>query len=101
MAKDQGAFPTNLRQRTPMRSGQGEPPAKGFNLVDWFASLPKFAAEVRAEGRKVTWTTWKETWITSVMVGIMVVVASLFFFTVDAGFGSAMGWILKLGNTGQ
>jgi len=52
---------------------------------------------VRAEGRKVTWTTWKETWITSVMVGIMVVVASLFFFLVDAVFSFLTSHLIKFG----
>jgi preprotein translocase subunit SecE len=96
MAKDQGAIPTTLRQRTPLRvtpTADG-PPKKPFNIV-------QFAREVRAEGRKVTWTTWKETWITSVMVGIMVVVAALFFFSVDFLFGIGMNQILKLGTGGQ
>ena len=103
MAKDQGAFPTTMRPRTPLRTGRGasEPPRKGFNLADWFAGLPKFAAEVRAEARKVTWTSWKETLITSVMVGIMVVMAALFFFGVDALFGFTMQQILKFGTPGQ
>ena len=97
MAKDQGAIPTTLRPRTPSRVGSGalaEPPKKR-------TSLAQFAREVRAEARKVTWTTWKETWITSVMVGIMVVVASLFFFAIDTVFSFGMDWVLKLGNLGS
>ena len=30
------------------------------------------------------------------MVGIMVVVTALFFFSVDGAFGLAMNWVLKL-----
>jgi len=96
MAKDQGAIPTTLRPRTPLRTSpvaEG-PPKKPFDVV-------QFAREVRTEARKVTWTSWKETWITSVMVGIMVVLASLFFFLIDAGFGFVMNYVLKLGNLGQ
>ena len=98
MAKDQGAIQTNLRPRgAPKPSARAavaaEAPKKPFNLV-------QFYREVRAEARKVTWTSWKETWITSVMVGIMVVVTSLFFFTVDGAFGLAMDQILKLGSAG-
>jgi preprotein translocase subunit SecE len=94
MAKDQGAIPTTIRPRgAPKPSARAavvaEPPKKPFNLV-------KFYNEVRAEARKVTWTSWKETWITSVMVGIMVVVTSLFFFMVDGVFGLAMNWVLKV-----
>ena len=61
----------------------------------------QFYNEVRAEARKITWTTWKETWITSVMVGIMVVVAALFLFGVDALFSFGMTQVLKLGNLGS
>ncbi len=94
MAKDQGAVQTNLRPRgAPRPSARAaviaEAPKKPFNPV-------KFYNEVRAEARKVTWTSWKETWITSVMVGIMVVVTALFFFSVDGVFGIAMNWVLKL-----
>ena len=94
MAKDQGAIPTTIRPRNaPKPSARAvvaaEPPKKPFNLV-------KFYNEVRAEARKVTWTSWKETWITSVMVGIMVVVTALFFFSVDGLFGIAMNWVLKV-----
>jgi preprotein translocase subunit SecE len=52
-------------------------------------SIPEFFRQVRAEGRKITWTSWKETWITSIMVFIMVIMAALFFLLVD--------WILSNG----
>ena len=48
-------------------------------------SIPQFISQVRAEGRKIVWPTRKETWITSVMVFIMVVVATVFFAVVDFG----------------
>jgi preprotein translocase subunit SecE len=98
MAKDQGPFPTAIRPRSVRgATTASEPPRKGVNIVDWINSLPRFAREVRAEARKITWTSWKETWITSVMVGIMVVAAALFFFGVDALFGFVMRWFLKFG----
>ena len=59
-------------------------------------SLPQFAREVRAEARKVTWTSRRETWITSVMVAIMVVVAMVFFWLVDAGVSFSVNQILKV-----
>ena len=65
-------------------------------LVDWFANLPTFFREVRVEARKITWTSWKETWITSVMVGIMVVTTAIFFLVVDWGLGLLVQQILKL-----
>jgi preprotein translocase subunit SecE len=90
MAKDQGAIPTSLRPRSAVRPVAAEPPKKRF-------SLPQFFREVRAEARKVTWTTWRETWVTSVMVGLMVVLTALFFFGVDATFSFLMNQILKFG----
>ena len=60
----------------------------------------QFFREVRAEARKVTWTSWKETWITSVMVGIMVILTALFFFGVDWILGLGISGVLKLANAG-
>ena len=98
MAKDQApSAPLSGRAgRNIGRGPKGKPPARagGARLVE--ASPPKprtspveFFREVRAEARKITWTSWKETWITSVMVVIMVILTALFFFGVD--------WILSIG----
>ena len=43
----------------------------------------KFLQEVRSETAKVTWPTRRETTITTIMVFIMVAVASVFFFAAD------------------
>ena len=43
-----------------------------------------FVQDVRAEATKVTWPTRRELVISTVMVVIMVVVASMFFLSVDA-----------------
>ena len=43
----------------------------------------KFLQEVRAETEKVTWPTRRETAITTVMVFIMVLIASVFFLAAD------------------
>jgi preprotein translocase subunit SecE len=51
--------------------------SKGINPV-------RLASEVRQEARKVTWTSWRETLITTIMVFIMVTLAALFFFGVDS-----------------
>jgi len=89
MAKDQAATPTSLRPRGQNRAAPvADAPKQPFDPV-------KFFREVRAEARKVTWTTWKETWITSVMVGIMVVATSLFFFAVDGAFSFLTNLALK------
>ncbi len=51
-----------------------------------------FIQEVRQEVSKVTWPAWKEVWITTMMVLIMVALASIFFLMVD----QAISWIVRL-----
>ena len=63
-------------------------------------SIAQFAREVRAEVRKITWTSRRETWITSVMVAIMVVFAALFFYVVDFVLRVGVSQLLKLANAG-
>ena len=101
MAKDDSIVQTTMRPRTALRGarqggGRGDVAAEpkkpfSFNPV-------KFLREVRAEARKITWTSWKETWITSVMVGIMVIMTGVFFAGVDGVIHFAVSWILKLAN---
>jgi preprotein translocase subunit SecE len=43
----------------------------------------KFLQEVRTETSKVTWPTRRETMITTLMVFVMVALASIFFFVAD------------------
>lgn len=56
-----------------------------------------FLAEVRQEVSKVTWPTWKEVWITTVMVLIMVSFASVFFLLVDQALGGIVKFVLSFG----
>ncbi len=51
----------------------------------------EFIQQVRQETNKVTWPTRKETMITTVMVLIMVALASVFFLGVDA----VLRWIVN------
>ena len=68
-------------------------PKKPFNVV-------QFSREVRAEARKITWTSRRETWITSVMVAIMVVLAALFFYVVDFVMRVGVTQLLKAATGG-
>ena len=43
----------------------------------------KFLKEVRTETAKVTWPSRRETMITTMMVFVMVALASIFFFVAD------------------
>ena len=74
--------------------------AKGPGFFQSLANTPRFFREVRAEARKITWTSRQETWITSVMVGIMVVLATVFFAVVNQLCSLAITAILKLATAG-
>jgi preprotein translocase subunit SecE len=102
MARNPGSTPSLAKSRggarppakppvrpTASAASPAEAPKKPFNPV-------QFAQEVRAEARKITWTSWKETWITSVMVFIMVVVTAIFFLVVDEALSVGMKSLLKL-----
>ena len=63
---------------------------KTVDAGDAEASLPtrrvspvEFFQQVRREAKKVTWPSWKETWLTTMMVFIMVGLTMVFFFFVD------------------
>ncbi|GBE43035.1 preprotein translocase subunit SecE [bacterium BMS3Bbin10] len=54
----------------------------------------EFIDQVRAETSKVTWPTRKETGVTTVMVMIMVLFASLFFLGADTVLSWVVGMVL-------
>ena len=58
----------------------------------------QFFQEVRREASKVTWPSWKETWLTTMMVFIMVGLTMVFFFVVDTAL--AYGERLLIGAAG-
>ena len=43
----------------------------------------QFFQEVRQEVGKVTWPSWKQVWLTTLMVLIMVTLAAIFFTFTD------------------
>ena len=103
MAKPRGPKPPAVQKpKTPAAA-----PAAASQVASAQATLepPKkrvspgqFFREVRTEARKISWTSRKETWITSVMVLIMVVAASLFLALVDLILRFGISGILKLGS---
>ena len=52
-----------------------------------------FLQQVRSETAKVVWPSRRETMISTIMVMVMVVFASAFFFVADLVFGYAMSLI--------
>ena len=57
----------------------------------------KFLQEVRQEVGKVTWPTRRETAITTIMVFVMVAIASVFFMVADQVMPLAVTMILGIG----
>ncbi|KZM46562.1 preprotein translocase subunit SecE [Labrenzia sp. OB1] len=57
----------------------------------------KFIQEVRSETSKVTWPTRRETAVTTVMVFIMVMIASIFFLVADQLMSLGIGYVLGVG----
>jgi preprotein translocase subunit SecE len=57
----------------------------------------EFMQQVRAEGSKVTWPTRKETMVTTAMVLVMVLLASIFFLVVDLILRWGVGLVLGIG----
>ena len=66
-----------------------DPPRKRTNLIQFFR-------EVRTEARKTTWTSWRETWITSMMVFGMVTITAVFFLIIDLVLGQGLQFLLKM-----
>ena len=102
------------KAKTPGKRPQGsakpqmgaKPQAAGAAAITVDSPEPKkprtspgqFLSQVRAEGRKIVWPSRKETWITSVMVFIMVTVAALFFWIVDSGLAFIFRQIISFGS---
>ena len=57
----------------------------------------QFLQEVRAEAAKVTWPSRRETFITTGLVILMVLFASLFFVIVDYALRFGVGLMLGVG----
>ena len=64
--------------KKPVIEVDAEPPAPRRRT-----SPLQFFQEVRREMSKVTWPSWKETWLTTMMVFIMVGLTMVFFAVVD------------------
>ena len=102
-AKTPGGQKPTVRGIRPGRGPATVPAAQTTVTVDPAAppkkktSIPQFFSQVRAEGRKIVWPSRKETWITSVMVFIMVAIATLFFWIVDFVLAWGSRLVLAIG----
>jgi preprotein translocase subunit SecE len=57
----------------------------------------EFLQQVRSEAAKVVWPSRRETIVTTIMVVLMAVFASVFFLLADQIFSKVIGFILTLG----
>jgi preprotein translocase subunit SecE len=57
----------------------------------------RFLQEVRREGGKVTWPSSRETLTGSIMVVIMVAIASVFFLVIDQIFSFGLDKVIGIG----
>ena len=57
----------------------------------------EFLRQVRQETAKVTWPTRKDTTVSTVLVFVMVVLAAIFFFSVDQVLAFIVRLILDFG----
>ena len=97
MARKPGTNPSAIRNRAAKTAAVMAPASAIAQSAPKKRTSPvQFFKEVRAEARKITWTSRKETWITSVMVGIMVTLAAIFFWVVDGLVYLGMNLVLKL-----
>ena len=102
MAKDKGVNKPTTRSKT----GAGavsvmtpapstRPPAEPKKKTN----PAQFAKEVRQEARKITWTSWKETWINAVLVLILVTITAVFFLLVDGTLSFLIQQLLRLASS--
>jgi preprotein translocase subunit SecE len=92
--------PQAMRNRAARTAAAMATPAAVAQPPKKKTSPAQFLKEVRAEARKITWTSRKETWITSVMVAIMVALAALFFWGTDTLVRVLLSLVLRLANAG-
>ena len=57
----------------------------------------EFLQQVRSETAKVVWPSRRETVVTTIMVVVMAVFASVFFLLADQIFSKVIGFILTFG----
>jgi len=56
----------------------------------------EFARQVRLESAKIVWPTWRETFMTGVMVMIMTTLLGVFFIGIDSLFDMIVRFLLSL-----
>lgn len=79
-----------MAKSTPTQPVNEKTPEKKTSPLEFFR-------QVRSEVKKVSWPTRKETWISSVAVFIMVLIASIFLFLADQVIAVIIRFIMSFG----
>ncbi len=58
----------------------------------------KFMQEVRQEASKITWPSWRETVITTIIVFVMAAAAGVFFLVSDYAIRLVVTFLLGIGS---
>ena len=67
-------------------------------MIEPMANPLQYLQDVRHEAGKVTWPNRRETVITTILVVVMCIFASLFLFAADQGIHILITFILGLGH---
>ena len=65
-----------------------------FNI---FSKAFRFVDEVKAEGKRVTWPTRRETLMTALSVFVLAMIAAIFFVMVDSVIHSVLKYFHVVG----
>lgn len=69
-----------------------------MNLEKKKTTPAQFVRQVRQELQKVTWPEKKDTFISSAIVIILVILFSLFFLVTDQIWSKGLRWIIEKGS---
>ena len=69
-----------------------------MNLEKKKTNPAQFVRQVRQEMQKVTWPERKDTFISSAIVILLVIIFSLFFLVTDQIWSKGLRWIIEKGS---
>jgi|LakMenE01Jun11ns_1017448.scaffolds.fasta_scaffold9098342_2 preprotein translocase subunit SecE len=62
-----------------------------------FSVIFRFLRQVRQEFNKITWMPKKQVAMSTLMVFVMIVITSIYFFSLDGLLSAVVSFLLKLG----
>jgi preprotein translocase subunit SecE len=65
--------------------------------LNFFTKAIRFVGEIKAEGKRVTWPTRRETVMTAISVFVLAAIAAIFFVIVDSIIHSILKYFHVVG----